>query len=167
MNDKYNENDFDLEKNKTFENRFGHIRNFGQVFIFTMMIAGLSGAFGFSTWTKKTDTVSPETKVEYQCFLHARYETPLKVFFNGITEKDSTILIAIDAEYLKKVNIKTILPEPLEMYTRFETVYFRFKSADRKSGYITFNTFPVKGGTARLMLTVNDRPAIIKQFIYP
>ncbi|MFL5763536.1 MAG: hypothetical protein ACJ77K_06295 [Bacteroidia bacterium] len=166
MENKYAENDFDLEENKDFEESAGKIRNVGHILLYAIIGCGLLGVFGYGIWTKKTKSVSKEFSVEYERFLHSKRETPLKILVANY-KTDSTINVAINTEYFKKISLKSILPEPYLTVAGNEKIIFKFRSLKNCSGQISFNTFPSKPGGVDLNVLVNNEAVSINQLIYP
>lgn len=165
MSTTYSENDFETEKYRVFEEKFGKVRNLGKILILLLITAGLAGIFGYGIWTKKTLTLNDNAQMEYECFLRERKETPLKINLNN--KDHSSASIVIPSRYLKKVGIKSILPVPTEVVSGEDSILFRFKTKGSENISITFNTYPIKAGNVELNLTVNGEPASVTQFIYP
>jgi hypothetical protein len=166
MSDKYNKNDFELEEVKKFEDVFCVIRNIGQAVMSIVILAGLIGVFGFSIWTKQKKVLDNDTMVEYEYFLRARKEAPLRIFLNK-NSKDSLVRIAINNEYFEKINIRYYLPEPVYTETSNDSLVFLFKRHKATNGFLTFDVYPSKRGKVNLGISVDGRSSSFEQFIYP
>jgi hypothetical protein len=166
MDQRYLKNDFELEENTSFDQSFSKLRSIGHWILMLIIVAGLAGVFGFGVWTKKTVPLSKGIYLEYEYFLHINRETPFKIYLKGLSPSP-TVDIAIQASYFKSVSIKNILPRPVFIDLGSDSVIFRFRTTANPSGFISFNTFPIKPGAAELGLSVNGRQQLVKQFIYP
>ena len=165
-NSKYNENDFDLEEVKRFDANFAIVRDIGQALMFAIVILGLAGVFGYGTWTKKKVAISSESTLEYEHFLRTKKKTPLNIYLHNAAV-DSAAFISIHNDYLIKIDIDHVTPQPENVYMRGDSLVFEFNSTAGSSGLIRFTTEAQKSGNVELRLSVNGAPTSVKQFIYP
>ena len=163
--EKYTGKDYELGVNKDFEESAGRFRNVGQLFMFAIVLAGLGGFLGFGVWTKKTEKISEGMKLEYECMLRARRETPLRLYVRG--SRDSALVVLVHHAYFEKVNFRSILPEPSFMANGPEGILFHFKNYPLGEGFITFNTYPSLPGNVQLRFRVNSEQIMVNQFIFP
>jgi hypothetical protein len=164
--EEYTENDFELGAVKKFAKRASVFKSVGKILIGLIVVSGVAGLFGFSGWTRKTRSISSNAYVEFECILHAKRDTPLRVYFRN-EKRDSFVRISVNADYLKRVSIKDILPKPEKTIIENNRLAFIFRTSPNASGYVDFKSYPSLPGSVRLEIGEEKDSVIIDQFVYP
>jgi hypothetical protein len=163
----YRSNDFDLPQNQRYEKRALTIKRIGQVIVFGLILAGLSGVLGKGIWTRKSVDISNGFLMEYESLPRAKSESPLVIY---CTPEDtmSELRVAIAVNYLKWVSLREVYPEPRSVEMGRDSLIYRF-SLNKKNGTgtIRFSTYPNKAGRVDLGIGVMNKQTVVSQFIYP
>jgi hypothetical protein len=137
--------------------------------MFLISLACLVGVFGYGVWTRDTVGHQKDMLVEYECFLRVTKETPLTCFVNTSDLQDSLIHISLSNEYLQKVDLKQISPEPCKVITQNDRLTFCFRSVPGNKSLqpVSFTTVAKKSGNIKATVYSNREQYSISQYIYP
>lgn len=130
------------------------------VLLFIVLLLSLAGFFGNGPLSKREEA-SQEIKIEYDYFLRNEASSSIWVQVQG----NQPITIRISQQYLKKINLEGIVPEPGESFFSGNDVVYQFFS-DMNAG-IRFHFQPEAIGSLSGRLMVNNTAYSLKHFIYP
>jgi hypothetical protein len=127
------------------------------------LIAGLLGVFGDSIGLLNEKTIHLSgTTVKYHRFMRVEKKLEMKVKIEDTTIKDCSI--SLNKNYIDKVQITQIIPDPKEVEINDRKIIYRFNSFH--GGTITFYKDPHRMGKQLLELEVNGEKVSVSQFIY-
>lgn len=81
-----------------------------------------------------------------------------------LQENTNNITVTFNGDYINKVKISDVIPEPEEVEIINNKLVYKFNSTD--TGTITFFNDPLKMGAQTLHLEVNESKVVIPQYIY-
>jgi hypothetical protein len=134
-------------------------RMFWTIMGLVLMAASL-GFFGDGPVSKKTYTTS-NLQIEYNRFLRIEKATEVHINVKGLG-KDP--VISINNDYLKKVKIEQVIPEPASVEAENNILTYRFSSI--KNGLVTFYLSPQKMGSQKLEFIIDGNKMSFDQYIY-
>jgi hypothetical protein len=132
------------------------------VFMGLVLIAAALGLFGNGPISEQT-YVAHKVHITYQKFMRADKESELYI---GLQDQDlgQETTIGINNDYLKKVKIYQVVPQPAAVEIRDNTLLYRFRSVT--NGFISFYLSPQHTGSQPLVITVGGKKMRFNQFIY-
>jgi hypothetical protein len=125
-----------------------------------VLVAAAFGLFGNGLISKQTYTTS-SVKIDYNKFMRVDKEVQLYI---RIQDLGAGAAIGINNDYLKKVRIEQVIPEPASVAVRDNTLIYRFNSL--RNGFITFYLTPQLMGSQELEITVAGKKMRFNQYIY-
>ncbi|RXF72234.1 hypothetical protein [Arcticibacter tournemirensis] len=149
-----------LEKDVPFEKSEWPVLRIGWILMGLFLVAGIFGIFGSGLYSEKVEG-DRTFSVRYERYL--RYSMHSEIHINtSRLGADSSIWI--NADYLNKIMITEISPEP----ESFDQVDGRMKMqfSSRLPSHITLHVEPVKTGNQSLTISVNGKKKTIHQYIY-
>ncbi|WP_026461507.1 hypothetical protein [Adhaeribacter aquaticus] len=130
------------------------------VFMSFVLFAAALGLFGKGLLSNKTYNQN-NLRIEYNKFMRVEKGTELVIQVADSLTKGEVIF---GNDYLKKVRIDQIIPEPESVTVLNNKLIYRFSTV--QNGFITFYLIPTKMGAHQLHLTINERNISFDQFIY-
>jgi hypothetical protein len=126
------------------------------------LILGILGAFGDSgsLLSTKEEKLSTGTII-YDKFLRVDKSFETKVVVQDISNECS---IAFNKDYIHKIQITQVIPEPINVVATKDQLIYYFKS--NIGGTITFFNDPSKMGSQKLEMVINGEKAHLSQYIY-
>ncbi|ALI98598.1 hypothetical protein [Rufibacter tibetensis] len=133
--------------------------------VFWVLMAGVLtaaafGLFGKGLLSDKTVT-SNGVRFEYNKFMRVEKGTELLV---GVGQGGKIADISINNDYIRKVKIDQVIPQPTSVEVRENKVIYRFSSV--QNGFVTFYLIPYKMGSQPLEVTVGKAQLRANQFVY-
>jgi hypothetical protein len=125
-----------------------------------VLIAAALGLFGNGPVSKQT-YAAHQVHITYQKFL--RVDKASEIYI-GVPEQGQVTTIGINNDYIQKVNIYQVVPQPAAVELRDNTLIYRFRSVS--NGFITFYLSPQQMGSQPLEITVGGNKMRFNQFIY-
>jgi len=125
-----------------------------------ILIATALGLFGDGLLSNKT-YINNRNKIEYNKFMRVEKGTELLVHLNNAGENAK---ISINNDYLKKVRIEQITPEPSKVELINNELIYTFSSIQK--GFIVFYLSPQKMGSQQLQITIDGHQINFDQYIY-
>lgn len=148
------------EKYYSFQKKEWKLVRFGWFLMGLVLLAAQLGIFGNGPLSQKT-YVSDNLSIAYERYMRIEKDVELQV---QVEELGLDTTITINNDYLKKVRISQVVPEPASVEVRDDKLIYRFSSLE--SGVITFYLNPMQMGSQQLELTVGGRMVRFNQFIY-
>jgi hypothetical protein len=160
--------DMEFKDEINFMIRAKRVKLAGITLMIIVIAAALGGLFGYSGWTRMTEGNKDTLAVEYERFLRATRETPLRIYVNTATIKDSVIRVSLSSNYIEKVQLRLIEPEPARTETGKYTYTLVYPIADHKGVFnLTLLTIARIAGNTTLTVSAGNETKTIRQFIYP
>lgn len=131
------------------------------VLMIAFLLSGGLGVFGDGGISKQ-NMESTAFTIEYERF--ARYETPTTLQVVVKNPTSSLTSISIDNEYLKKIKIEKVIPEPESVHAHSGISTFNFKVSE--NGLIIFYLEPQYSGSHTLEIDIMGERKNIAQFVY-
>ena len=149
-----------IEENIDVERREWPVLRAGWVLMGLFVMAGIAGAFGEGLFTR-TLCQNSHFSVTYDRFL--RYSMNSEIVINASSlGADSSVYL--NSDYLKKVKIEAISPQPEAV--KLDGKRMRLKFASRKPEDIILYLSPINRGSQQLTIELNGKKVSLKQFIY-
>jgi hypothetical protein len=130
------------------------------IFMGLILVAACLGVFGTGIASQKVHT-SHGITLEYNRFLRVKNDAALYV---NVKDPGTDFSISINNDYIRKVKIDQVVPEPASVEINNNKLIYKFSSA--KFGFVTFFLTPYKMGSQTLEITVNGNKMRFDQFIY-
>jgi hypothetical protein len=126
-----------------------------------LVLAGAAlGLFGKGLLSNRT-YAAQGVQITYPRFMRIENETELYIRVN---EAGSETVIGINNDYLRKVRIDQVIPEPRSVQVRDNTLIYRFHPV--QNGFLTFFLRPQRMGSHPLEITVAGKKLRFHQYIY-
>ncbi|WP_205500191.1 hypothetical protein [Rufibacter psychrotolerans] len=125
-----------------------------------VLLAAAFGLFGRGMLSDKT-YAAHGTQIEYNKFMRVEKGTELHISVAGAGQGTT---ISFNNDYIRKVRIDQVIPEPATVEVKDQKLVYTFPSA--QNGLITFFLVPHKMGRQRLEITVGPAQLRETQFIY-
>ncbi len=126
-----------------------------------LILAGAAlGLFGRGLLSDKTYTANG-VQFEYNKFMRVEKGTELLITVGDLGQEAK---ISINNDYIRKVRIDQIIPEPVSVEIKDNTLIYTFNSIQQ--GLITFYLVPMKMGSQHLEVSVGNAQMTANQFIY-
>ena len=125
-----------------------------------VLVATALGLFGNGLLSNKTYTAKGN-KIEYKKFMRVEKGTELLVHLNNAGENAK---ISLNNDYLKKVRIEQITPQPSKVELINNELIYTFSSIQK--GFIVFYLIPQKMGSQQLRITIDGHQKSFDQYIY-
>jgi hypothetical protein len=131
--------------------------------IFCVLIFGVLGGLGDNTGVLSEKTIEVNGAViKYQRYLRVEKSFETKVILTDAHSGNTTI--AFDAEYINRVRIVQVIPEPDAVEINDNHIIYHFNTT--RTGTITFFNDPLKMGSYTLELDVNGTKTTLSQYTY-
>jgi hypothetical protein len=153
---------FQIDEDLKFQRREWKIQRVGWVTMALVIIAALLGVFGAGPLSSAT--IEREgLRLEHERFGRLQRDTELRFTIAGT---GGPVLLLIGSEYLDRVMIERITPEPGKVEAVSDGVVFQFVLQGPAA--VTFHLTPKKFGLASGKVRLGQAaPITLTQFIYP
>ena len=161
--------DLELEESMGFERKNWIAERIAWVLLTLFVLAALIGVFGRGGISSaKAGSAEQGMEAEYERFL--RYHTSDNItFLVENSAKDSTYQLHLGTEWLEKVKIERVVPQPESEIATKDGIEYTFRVSPGHSPLrLCFYFEPHKTGTATVSVTSSDGKSLsFSQFIYP
>lgn len=157
-------NSVDISKTNeqySFELKEYKVQKVFWVLITFFLVAGLLGVFGEGILSRVI-IEEEDFQIEYERFM--RDETPADFSVYITKSSGNSVTIAVGKDYIKKVKIQGVVPQPASVETRDERLIYTFNAAG--NGLITFNIQPQYVGAVNLEIAVQGHTKHLNQYIF-
>lgn len=139
------------------------IKRISWIFMALFLGYGLAGGFGDSGGLLSIQTsITTFGTIKYEGLMRVEKQSEIKVYLNS---KDTSITtIAINDDYLDKVQIIQIIPEPELSEIKNQKIVYHFSSESK--GVITFILDPQRSGDQTLNIGLNGENVKLNQYIF-
>jgi hypothetical protein len=158
------ETDIQLHDHAGFTRRADIIKKISVLLIALIVLAGLAGLFGYAKWTRTQKGDGTGFYIEYERFLRARKETPLKIVAPPAKE---VVSVFVEQKYFDLVSFQRISPTPSEVVCDENGYTFYFPSEGKSLKHLHFTTVAKKMGCIRSVIRSGKSEMVIEQIIYP
>lgn len=136
--------------------------------VVAILVAGVVGLLGTGPLSH-AEAASGPLSLDYERFVRKRAPTQLDVRVAPEAAVEAEIALWLDADYLEKVDVERIMPEPVVMAAAPDRVIYRFVLADAEQpGRVTFHLQPAEPGAVDGRLGLVDGDSVtFDQFVYP
>ena len=134
-----------------------------------LLAAGLGGAFGNGALASASvSSVNGAAVLRYDRFIRHGAPTTMELRLAPTTGVDSVIVVSLDDEYLARMSIDRVTPEPLRVRASGERVDYHLLRLDQsRSMVIRFSMQAGTMGTRRATLGTDHGPLEFHQFVLP
>jgi hypothetical protein len=153
--------DLQIEEHIQLQERGWQIQAAGLLFILALVIAAAIGLFGDGVISKRRSDEN-NASIEYQRF--HRFESRMALDVD-ITDAKNGATISFPNEYLKSIEIESILPAPKNNISNEDRVLYNFEGHGRM--HISFHLIPRTPGNIHGQINVNDHNFPLQHFIFP
>jgi len=130
-----------------------------------VLLAAAAGLFGSGPLSSTEATAGP-LRVAYERFL--RYGATHRLRLSVDTGDRDLLRIQIPSEYVSRMRVERVFPEPRRVVVRGDWVRCDFVVVPRSRAEIVFDLEPARRGLARGAVRVAGEPAVrFSQFVYP
>ncbi len=130
------------------------------IFLSLILLAATFGLFGKGLLSDRTYT-SKGVRVEYNKFMRVEKGAELVIH---LTDSGENGQISINNDYLHKVRIEQVIPEPVSVKIKNNNLIYTFNPV--QNGFIIFYLVPTKMGSHGLTLSIAGEQMCFNQFIY-
>jgi len=148
------------EKYYAFQKREWRAFRLFWVLMGLVVTAAALGLFGSGLLSDKTYTANG-SRIDYNRFMRVAKNTEILIHVNQASRNAS---VSINNDYLRKVRIEQVVPEPTSVVIKDNKLVYTFSSV--QNGFITFYLSPQKMGAHQLQISVNGTQASFDQYIY-
>lgn len=158
----------EIDEDLVFERRQWAVQRVGWVVMLLILVAGLIGLLGPGP-ISHAQVSSGALAAEYERVVRKQAPSELHVRLEPGAAPEGEVALLIAQDYLDKVEIRHVLPEPSEMATAPDGTIFRFTvDAPDQPSEITFDIEPSEPGVARGQIGLLEGDGVtIEQVIFP
>jgi hypothetical protein len=133
-----------------------------------ILLAGFVGLLGGGPLSHAEAAAGP-LRLEYDRFARTRAATNLEARVDPGAAANGAVRLWLDRDFLDKVDIERIIPQPVEAQTSGDRVVYRFAAPDAdQPAVISFDLQPMEPGAVRGQMGLVAGPEIaFTYFIYP
>jgi hypothetical protein len=124
------------------------------------LTAGLAGLFGDGILSEKK-IEEADFSIEYEKYLRVRKSSELIINVKELGEGSS---ISINKDYIEKIEIDKISPEPESVEARGGQLIYKFAGVNNST--VIFYLDPVKKGFQKLELIIKGKKSTFDQYVY-
>lgn len=142
-----------LSYSESFERRWALIQRMIWVVLSAFILAGLAGMTGRGVWAKsKSRTHAGE--MEFERVL--RHQAPAEMSFSFDRDMKGAPTITLPRNMLEKVQVRSVMPEPLSQAIGPEGITYEFKKAAATEGRVVFGIIPTGIGSLEAQVLIGD-----------
>ncbi len=158
----------EIDQDLDFEHRQWTVQRIGWAVILLILAAGIAGLLGSGPLSHAEAAQGPLT-LSYERFVRKRGPSELQIHLAPGAAQNDVVAIWIAQDYLDKIDIERLLPEPVEVSTSAERVVYHFAIEDpAQRSEIIVDLEPSEPGRIQGHIGLLDGPEIVfDQFIYP
>lgn len=127
----------------------------------SLLLAAAAGGFFGDGMISERSYSAHNVRIVYDRFMRMDKDTQMYIQVKDLGQQP---VIGINNDYLKKVRILQVTPEPASVAIRDNTLVYRFHPV--RNGFITFFLSPQQMGSQNLEITVAGKKMRLEQFIY-
>jgi hypothetical protein len=162
--------DLEIAQDLDFQKKSWVFQRVGWVLMALFVILALAGLFGPGPLS--TTTVGDErapVRLQYERFVRSRDPTQLTLHIGPNAGQDGEVRVWLDREYLYRVQVRHIIPEPERVEAGADRLTFVFRLAGpNQPTAILFNLEPEDIGQAQGRFGVDQGETLsFIQFVYP
>lgn len=144
-----------------FEKRELSIQRIFLAILLLLLIAGLAGLFGEGALSLQK--ISREkAEISYHRFLRSEAKTDIQIELANTG--DSNVTISFNNDYIRRVRIDDVVPEPSSVKSEEGRLTFEFEAS--AEGVIIFYLLPLDVGVRTLDLDIGQERHHITQYVY-
>ncbi len=159
----------ELNEDMPFQQRTWAVERVGWAIMALWLFAAVLGLFGAGPLSD-TVVLVPQTfaRVEYDRFQRQSAPAVVKVVVAETATESGELVIAVDDEFLRAYDIRSIRPEPAQSVALGYGVRFRLETTPQMPATIYFQVQTARMGFFRPRLTIAGGPAVeLPILIYP
>jgi hypothetical protein len=157
--------ELELEQDDSFQKKMWKFQQIGIIALLFLLLVSLAGFFGSGPLSFKEDK-NQFIEIKYPYL--ARFSHPETIKISLLVYKQDTIKIVINRNYLEKITIERIIPQPVEESLYKEFIEYSFLFSDTGEKEIRFDLQFRKGGIIRGEWGIKDKTLLhVNHFIFP
>lgn len=155
-----------LDEDLPLQKREWRLQRIAWVFLYTLLAAIILGLLGNGPLSHSfTGTEDGSIVIEYEKFL--RHRSPETVRLTVIPSSD-TVRLQFSGEYMRRIEIKKIVPEPEQVIPGADASTFVFQAKSARPMQIAFHFQPEKIGRLDGWMGLEGQSRLtLSQFVYP
>ena len=160
--------DLEVGQDLKFQRRQWTIQRVSWIVMVVVVIAGLLGLLGSGPLSDASAEDGP-LQLDYGRFERKRKPTQLRIQVAAGTAQEGQFMLWLDEQYLQRVEIQNISPEPEQFQAGSDRTVYVFQVSDpSQPANVSFDIEPIAFGTFKGRLGLVDGPEIeFTQFVYP
>jgi hypothetical protein len=156
----------EIEQDPPFQRRMWKFQKYGMIFLLLFFLAAFTGLLGSGPLSYKEYSGGEFISIEYPYFVRFSHPEDLKISIQK-TDEDTVHLI-VNRDYLEKINVERIMPEPVEQSVYKNFIQFSFLSSETGDLNIVFNLQFRQSGIIKGELGIKDKSlTTITHLVYP
>ena len=159
-------NELDIEEDMPHQRRVWRIERVGWVLMFLFLAAavlGFTGRGGLGVGQKKAGGAEAGLEVAYERYLRQDSPSEMRITFH---RQGRGHRLRLNREFVEKVRIEQIAPQPSESEIDSQGVTYTFSSKGGGSEVFLYLQ-PKQAGSLRTVLSDGSSSLAINQFVYP
>ncbi|HZW40508.1 MAG TPA: hypothetical protein VFF33_14510 [Ignavibacteriaceae bacterium] len=161
--------DLQIEHNFAQQKREWRFERIGWVIMSIILLAALLGFLGEGLLSHKS-TGDSFTKMQIEYYNIERLETPMtiSIYLNNIESTGKMVKLSVSRDYLSRMRVNSILPEPDK--TEIDGMFYNYifnSPKEKTNSLIQFELEPDRIGIANGVFKLNDIEQKISQVILP
>jgi hypothetical protein len=156
-----------IDQDLEYQRREWVFERVGWIIVALLLLAGLLGVFGGGPLSRDEITAGPLT-LEYDRLARERAPAELQIETDAGAATDGQLALWLNRAFLDKVDVVSVIPEPVEMTMALDRVTYHFAVPADQPATIVFQLQPEEPGNVAGRLGLVDGEAVaFTQFIYP
>lgn len=139
------------------------VQRIGWGLMLLFLILAATGFFGDGAASVE-ELVSGETSLSFEKYTRRENDTELEIIASS---QNGSIRIGLSPEFNQTFRIERMVPDPRHQGTDNGRIVLDFAASGRAQITLFLKVRKHETGKARSIVTVNDHPFILSQFIYP
>ena len=160
--------DLEFDRDLSFQDREWTIQRAGWLVMLAIIVVALTGLLGSGPLSSATAEAGP-LQLEYSRFERRHAPTELEVSVARSAANQDQVEVWVSSDYLARIEITSIVPEPEEVSEAGDRVVYRFNIDDQsEASEIRIALEPDEPGLTTGRIGVTDGPELMfSQFVYP
>ena len=160
--------DLEFDRDLSFQDREWTIQRAGWLVMLAIIVVALTGLLGSGPLSSATAEAGP-LQLEYSRFERRHAPTELEVRVARSAANQDQVEVWVSSDYLARIEITSIGPEPEEVSEAGDRVVYRFNIDDQsEASEIRIALEPDEPGLTTGRIGVIDGPELMfSQFVYP
>ena len=161
--------DIQLSEDIKFQERYWKVQRLGWGLFLLVLLAAIAGLLGSGPLSSRSASAPDGSlRAEYERFCRIERKSVLQAIAAPSAAAGGRLRIWIVRDYLQRVDLERVVPQPERVETFPDRLLFTFAAADGQQSVIQFVLEPHAPGRQAISMGVEGKAAVsFRQFIYP